>query len=97
MKGIVKFEGCNAVFSAPEGRDDVSDLPLFRGPIANVFAVELTNSEHAEYMRTGHIYVSILSGATFFPVYVGTESTVREIAADYGPVWKRGGEPKAPA
>jgi len=97
MKGIVEFEGCNAIFKAPEGRDDISDLHLFRGPVANVFAVELTNEEHAEYMRTGLIYVSILSGSTFFPVYVGSESSVRAIAADYGPVWKRGQVPDAVA
>lgn len=90
MKNSVEFPGCNFTFTAPEGRDDVSDLRCFRNGKANVLAVKLTEAEKAEFLETGLIFVSVLSGPAFYPIYVGTESTVREVVADYGPVWKKG-------
>ena len=89
MKETVKFTGCNFTYKAPEGRDDVSDLHCFKNGRANVLAVTLTEAEKQEFRETGLIYVSVMSGNVFYPIYVGTESTVREIVADYGGVWKK--------
>jgi len=38
----------------------------------------------------GVMYVTVLSGQTQPPVYVGSEATVREVVADLGGVWKKG-------
>lgn len=87
MGHAVKFPGCNAVFTAPEGRDDIYDLHLFRNRTANVMAFELTEDELAEINRTGRVFASVLSGPTFYPIAIGSERYVREVAINYGPVW----------
>lgn len=89
MANAVAFDGCNAVFRAPEGREDISDLPLFRNGIVNVFAVELDDEERAEFEKTGRIFISILSGSTFYPIFVGSESSVRQVVVDYAMPWER--------
>jgi hypothetical protein len=47
--------------------------------------------------RTGCVFLSVLSGRTFYPVYLGSEESVRRLVADYGPVWNRSGEPADPS
>jgi len=88
MGSPVKFEGCNMVFKAPPDVDDVADLDVFTNGSHNVLAVELTDEEHKEYMKTGRIYVSIISGSQFFPIFVGTETSTLELLAQTGsPAW----------
>ncbi|GLV21961.1 hypothetical protein TomMM35A_18140 [Sphingobium sp. TomMM35A] len=92
MAYAVDFAGSNFTFKAPEGRDDVSDLHTFRqrGGPCNVSCWQLTPDEIAEVNRTGRIFLSVMSGLTFFPVFVGSEARVRSVVVDYGPVWERG-------
>jgi len=88
MGSPVKFEGCNMIFSAPKGSDNIKDLECFTNGKHNVLAVELDEEEKAEFEKTGRIWVSIMSGPTFFPIYVGTETTVRQVVLnDGGLVW----------
>jgi len=88
MGKAVKFEGCNFKFAAPEAAKNVVDLECFTNGSHNVLAVELTSEEHAEYMKTGRIFVSVLSGQHFFPIFVGTETSTRELVKqDGGVVW----------
>ena len=84
----VKFQGCNMVFSAPEGAENVKDLDCFTNGANNVLAVELDEAERKEFLETGRIFVSVLSGPNFFPIFVGTETSVRLlIAQDGGLAW----------
>lgn len=89
MGSSVKFEGCNFTFKAPEGQEDrVKDLHCFTNGHHNVLAVELSEAEREEFLRTGLIYVSVLSGQNFFPIFVGTETTAREcVEQDGGALW----------
>jgi hypothetical protein len=89
----VPFTGSNKVYAAPEGRDDVSDLHVFANGNCIVSAWELSDAELAEIVRTRRVFLSSFSGATLFPVFVGSESVVRSVVVDYGPVWAREGEP----
>jgi hypothetical protein len=83
------FPGSNFTFLAPEGREDVSDLPVFRSGVANVSAWQLSPEELEEVNRTGKVFVSVLSGDIFFPVAVGSEESIRAMVADFGKVWPR--------
>lgn len=85
----VDFEGSNFCFVAPEGREDVVDLPCFTNGRAVVLCVELSKEELIEVRETGKVWVSVLCGNNFYPVFVGSEESVRSVAVDYGGVWKR--------
>lgn len=88
MSAPIKFKGHNRVLSPPPGSENVLPLPIFRNGKCCVSCWELTQEELAEINRTGRVYVSIFSGKTQPPVFVGSETTVREVVADYG-LWKR--------
>ena len=92
MAYAVDFAGSNFTFKAPEGREDVSDLHTFRqrGGTCNMSCWQLSPEEIEEVSRTGRIYLSVMSGALFYPVFLGSESRVRSVVVDYGPVWERG-------
>jgi hypothetical protein len=83
------FPGANKLFSAPEGREDVSDLYVFSNGQANVSAWQLSPAELEEVNRTGIVFLSVLSGNCFYPAAVGSEESIRLMVADYGKVWKR--------
>jgi hypothetical protein len=89
MAEAVPFFGANKVFRAPEGREDVSDLHTFANGIANVSAWRLSAEELAEVNRTDIVFLSVLSADVFYPVYLGSEDSVRLLVADYGKVWPR--------
>lgn len=91
MAEAVHFPGANFTFLAPEGREDVGDLHTFRqesGP-ANVSCWRLSPDELEEINRTGCVWLTVMSGRTFYPAFVGSETTCRSVVVDYGQVWKR--------
>ena len=92
MAYAVDFAGSNFTFKAPEDRADVSDLHTFRqrGGPCNVSCWQLTPEEIDEVNRTGRIFLSVMSGQIFYPVFLGSEAQVRSVVVDYGPVWERG-------
>lgn len=92
----VNFKGANRVLVAPKGREEcVSDMPVFNNGTITISCWELTVDEVAELLevsrKTGcaRIWISIMFGPTTPPVYVGTENSVRQVAADFGPLWKK--------
>lgn len=89
MARAVDFEGSNKVIHAPPGREDVNDLHTFVNGTAIVSAWQLDPDELKEVTRTGRVFLSSLSGLTLFPVFVGSETEVRRMVADYGKVWGR--------
>lgn len=92
MADAVKFRGSNFTFTAPPDRDDVRDLHTFRqhGGPCNVSCWELRPDELDEVIRTGKVFLSVMSGMSFYPAFVGSESVVRSVVVDYGKVWDRG-------
>lgn len=83
------FPGANFVFTAPEGRNDVVDLFVFRQPDGpcNVSCWHLSADEIEEIVRTGTVWLSTLSGRNFAPAFVGSETTARRLVSQYGPEW----------
>lgn len=91
MAQAVDFSGSNRLLRAPQGAENVSDLHTFTNGHCSVSCWELAPEELAEISRTGRIYVSIFSGQSQPPVFVGSEDNVRSVVVDFGGVWKREG------
>jgi len=85
----VQFSGANMLLRAPEGAENVSDMHTFTNGMCSVSCWELSAEELAEVNRTGRIYLSVFSGRTQPPVFVGDEESVRSIVVDFGGVWRR--------
>lgn len=98
MADAINFPGSNFTFTAPPDRDDVRDLQTFRQPDGpcNVSCWQLRPEELDEVIRTGCVFLSVMSGFSFYPAFVGAESVVRGVVVDYGKVWERGPYPPAP-
>lgn len=88
MAEPVNFPGTNVLLGAPKGSENVSPLPIYRNGICCVSAWELSDEEIEEIVRSRVVFLSVLSGNTQPPVFVGSETEVRRMCADYG-VWKR--------
>ena len=88
MSAPVSFHGSNGLLGAPAGSENIDALPVFRNGTCCVSAWELSEEELAEVIKTKRVFLSVFFGNSQPPVYVGSESSMREMVADYG-VWKR--------
>ena len=90
MAEAVEFSGANRRLLAPEGMDDLScrTLPIFSNGRSCVSCWELSEDEVAEVVQTKRIFLSVMSGQTQPPVYVGGIEGTRELNADYG-IWPK--------
>lgn len=85
----IPFKGANIFFGPPPGKEDaINGIAAFTNGVCVVSCWELTDEEIAEIVKTKQIWCSVMSGQTMYPHYVGTESVVRELNADYG-LWKK--------
>lgn len=83
----INFAGSNVIMRAPAGAENVQDMHVFQTRHSCVSCWELSAVERAEINQTGRIFLSVLAGGRQPPVYVGSESTCREVLIDFGPVW----------
>lgn len=88
MGSPIKFKGFNSELKAPSGMDELScsTLPVFKNGVNCVSCWKLTEEEIQEIIKTKRIFVSLWSGVTQPPIYVGSEETTRQLIADNG-VW----------
>lgn len=88
MGNAVDFEGSNKVYGPPKGEEErVGSLHVFFNGSCIVSAHELSDDEIEEIVRTRRVFLSIWSGGTLFPLFVGAESVVRSVVVDFGKVW----------
>jgi hypothetical protein len=89
MASPVEFVGCNTMLGAPRGEEHrVSGLPCFRNGQVVVSCWQFSPEELAAIAADGgRVYLSVWGGTTQPPVFIGDKATVREVAADYGPLW----------
>ena len=92
MAYAVNFIGSNLTLLAPPGREDVSDLHVFRNRNMVVSCWQLEPAEIKQIVKTGKVYLSIL-GPTMAPAYLGAEDDMRAFTFDYGPLPKQGRSP----
>jgi len=83
------FPGCNLVFKPPQGREDIRAVPAFVTKSVAVTAWKLDPEAIAEIQRTGIIHLAVLCGGQMPASFLGSERQVREVIADYGPVFPR--------
>jgi hypothetical protein len=85
----VDFVGTNVTLTAhPDNKETVQDMRAFRNGFHMITAWVFTPEEMEQIIRTGVVYLAVLSGRSSPPVFVGSEESVRHICADVG-VWKR--------
>lgn len=89
MANGTDFEGSNAKYSPPPGvsEDQCKTLHVFKNGACIVSCWELDDTELAEVIRTRRVFSSIWSGQTLYPQFVGSESAVHAVVADFGAVW----------
>lgn len=87
MGNPVNFDGVNVVLRAGKGDENVQDMGAFRNHAACVSCWELDEEELDEIRRTGRVFLSVLMGGSQPPVAVGSESRIRSLMLDFGPVW----------
>ena len=90
MSKPVSWLGSNKTLKAPKGttEEQVQDLPIFTNGKVCVSCWQLSEEALKEVINTGCIFLSIYSGSTQPPVFMGSQEEVRAVAVDYGPVWK---------
>lgn len=90
MGSGVKFPGANRSYGPPAGvtEEQCATLHVFSNGACLVSCWEFTDEEIAEIVRTRRAFLSVWSGGTLSPVFVGSESVTRGVVADFGAVWK---------
>lgn len=83
MAYAISIRGGNCTLGAPPGADNVSSLEVFRNRVQVISRWQLSPEEIEEVIRTGCVYLSVF-GHTTFPVFLGSETEVRAMSADYG-------------
>lgn len=91
MTRMVDWPGANKTLRAPNGHEGhIADLRVFTNGFVTVSCWELDPADLREVLRTGKIFLSVFSGDSQPPVFLGTEDEVRGVVADYGPLWRKG-------
>lgn len=90
MSKPVDWYGKNKILKAPKGttEEQVQDLHIFSNGVVCVSRWQLSEEALKEINETGCIFVSLISGNTQPPLFVGSHDEIREVTVDYGPVWK---------
>lgn len=86
----VNFKGANRAYGPPAGvtEEQCKTLHVFDNGPCKISCWELADEELAEITRTRRVFLSVWSNG-LPPTLVGSESVVRSVVVDYGPVWKQ--------
>ncbi|OJX99088.1 MAG: hypothetical protein BGP07_03245 [Rhizobiales bacterium 63-22] len=90
MATSINFPGSNMTLMPPGGAENIDPLHTFTNGVCSVSCWQLSAEEIAEVARTGRIFLTVLSGRTQPPVFIGSEEAVRSVVVDFGDVWVRG-------
>lgn len=90
MSKPVEWSGSNKVLTPPKGttEEQVSRMEIFTNNVICVSKWELSRETIEEVLKTGCLFISVISGSTQPPIFIGSHDEVRALAVDYGPVWK---------
>ncbi|ESY89038.1 hypothetical protein X739_00645 [Mesorhizobium sp. LNHC220B00] len=84
----VDFPQSNQFLGPPSGVENVSGLRTFTNGHCSVSCWQLSDEEVDEIVSTRRVFISVLSGKTQPPVFVGSETVMRGFLVDYGGTWK---------
>lgn len=89
MANAIEWHGQNKILNSPK-EADYPVLNIFNNGKVSVSCWQLTAEELAEVVQHGgKIFIAVLGGVSQYPMFVGTEESVRSVVADTGKVWKR--------
>ena len=90
MSKPVDWHGANKTLVAPKDTtsEQVQDMRVFSNGVVCISRWQLSNEALKEVAKTGCIFISSYSGESQPPIFVGSHDESREVAIDYGPVWK---------
>jgi len=90
MSKPVDWYGANKTLVAPKDTtsEQVQDMRVFSNGVVCISRWQLSDEALKEVAETGCIFVSSYSGESQPPIFVGSHDESREVAIDYGPVWK---------
>ncbi len=90
MSKPVDWYGANKILNPPPEttEEQVSKLAVFSNGVVCVSRWQLSEAALKEVAETGCIFISCYSGQSQPPMFVGSHDETREVAVDYGPVWK---------
>jgi len=90
MGQAIDFLGSNKTLGvAEEMQHNVSPLRVYSNGTSCISCWQLSEAELQEIIDSGgKLFISVMFGPTQPPVYVGSESMVREVNADLG-LWKK--------
>lgn len=90
MSQPIKWKGANKILVAPQDttKEQVQDLHVFSNGNVCVSKWKLSEEAIKEIIDTGCIFLSVYSGSSQPPVFLGSEAESHGVAVDYGPVWK---------
>jgi len=90
MSKPVDWYGTNKVLVAPKDttKEQVQNLHVFTNGAVCVSRWQLSDEAIKEINETGCVFVSSYSGNSQPPIFIGSHDETREVAVDYGPVWK---------
>lgn len=87
MANPIHFEGVNKVLTAPEGcTEPVREMPVFTNGTTCISCWKFSAEELAEIAATGQVWVSVMSGGTQPPIFVGNYGNTRDVNENLG-VW----------
>lgn len=88
MADPIQFEGVTHHFGPPPGLEEmIGSLYVFQNG-RTVVSAWMPSAEELAKLNAGEaIFVSVMSGASVFPMFVGTEDQVKAVASDTGRVW----------
>lgn len=89
MSKPVDFKGSNKTLLPPKGytKEQVIPMYIFTNNVACVSKWKLSEEALKEAVETGCLFISLLSGQTQPPIFIGSEEEVRAVVIDYGKVW----------
>lgn len=90
MSKPIDWEGANKTLNPPKGyeQEQVISMRIFSNGVVCVSKWKLSQQAIDEINNTGCLFVSLISGNTQPPVFIGSEEECKALAVDYGAVWK---------
>ena len=86
----ILWEGANKLLGPPKNYEEeqVQAMAVFTNGIICVSKWKLSEEAIKELNETGCLFISVISGETQPPIFIGSEAECKALAVDYGKVWK---------
>lgn len=90
MSSPVLWEGANKLLGPPKTYEEeqVQSMAVFTNGVICVSKWKLSDAAIKELNETGCLFISVISGESQPPIFIGSEQECKALAVDYGKVWK---------